>query len=525
MAALLVAMTGCNKEPQSGSVIDNTSKDAVDMSFKVSTLETRSQSENDGTSNATPDIEVGSATENKIQKIDLILVKLNPDGTESTTSVRANDVKASESQTDVYVATFNQKDNGVTLEEANYNVYIYANADANETVDIANDYTAVKEDLKVKGGIAEAGKFFMTTSSKKVATVSDLAAHTTPAHPLDLGSYEVQRAAARFDIATATENSVFTIVSDNTATTDINETVTLTITDVALINRAKSFYDFKRVAASTEVTTYDLLGIETSNNWVVDYKWGGTTSADYYYPLNPAVDSQYPWVALSALKTADNWTAGTQVGNHPTPASEYYVFDYAAENTLKGVEAQKKGVTTGVVFRAKIEGEIVTSAAGAPIYVHGNVLYGTWDKMVETAFAEGSELYALQAAINSVATKGTDGYTINAGADLAAAGFTRYTADTNRNYYATYYYWNRHNDNLNNDVMGIMEFAVVRNNVYKLAVTSIAKYGHPYSPDPENPNPDPDPEDPTDPDESVNYYFTVSVKVLPWIVRVNNIEF
>lgn len=522
MAALLVAMVGCNKEPQVESGVDNASKDAVYMSFKVSSVDTKSQTDNDG-SNATPDKEVGSAAENKINKIDLILVKLADDGiTETTTIVRADDVTASESQTDVYVATFNQKDNGVKLEEANYNVYIYANADANETVNIADDFTEVGADLKAEGGIAEANKFFMTTSSKKIATVSNLAAHTTPAHPLDLGSYEVQRAAARFDIATATENSVFTIVSDNTATTDFDEKVTLTITDVALINRAKSFYDFKRVAAAVNSDPV-ILGLETSNNWVVDHNWGATK--DYHYPLNPAGDSQYPWVSLSALTTADNWTAGTQVENHPTPASEYYVFDYAAENTLKGVDAQKKGVTTGVVFRAKIEGAIVTSAAGAPIYVHGNVLYGTWDKMVETAFAEGSELYALQAAINAVATKGTDGkYTINAGADLAEVGFTRYTAD-NGVYYTTYYYWNRHNDNLNNDLMGIMEFAVVRNNVYKLAVTSIAKYGHPYNPDPKNPNPDPDPENPEDPDESVNYYFTVSVKVLPWVVRVNHIEF
>ena len=67
--------------------------------------------------------------------------------------------------------------------------------------------------------------------------------------------------------------------------------------------------------------------------------------------------------------------------------------------------------------------------------------------------------------------------------------------------------------------MGPMEFAVVRNNVYKLAVTNISKFGHPEN------GIDPDPVDPTDPDEVAEYYFTVAVKVLPWTVRVNNIEF
>ena len=71
--------------------------------------------------------------------------------------------------------------------------------------------------------------------------------------------------------------------------------------------------------------------------------------------------------------------------------------------------------------------------------------------------------------------------------------------------------------------MGKMEFAVVRNNVYKLCVDSIKKFGHP---DPTDPDPvDPDPVDPNDPDEEGEYYFQVTVKVLPWVVRVNHIEF
>lgn len=68
--------------------------------------------------------------------------------------------------------------------------------------------------------------------------------------------------------------------------------------------------------------------------------------------------------------------------------------------------------------------------------------------------------------------------------------------------------------------MGNMEFAVVRNNVYKLAVTKINRLGHPRLS--EN---DPDPVDPDDPDETGDVYISVSVEVLPWVVRVNEIEF
>ena len=65
-----------------------------------------------------------------------------------------------------------------------------------------------------------------------------------------------------------------------------------------------------------------------------------------------------------------------------------------------------------------------------------------------------------------------------------------------------------------------MEFAVVRNNVYKLAVTKIKRLGHPRISDN-----DPERPEPGYKDESENVYIDVEAYVLPWVVRVNNIEF
>lgn len=116
-------------------------------------------------------------------------------------------------------------------------------------------------------------------------------------------------------------------------------------------------------------------------------------------------------------------------------------------------------------------------------------------------------------------------------AAVTEAGFTIYQSSKDKTfaggegpdvpgYYCYYYYKNRHNDNGLNGTMGPMEFSVVRNNVYKLAVTNIAQLGHPRIPenDPDNPGPD-------TPDESDDIYLTVTCEVLPWVVRVNNIEF
>ena len=98
--------------------------------------------------------------------------------------------------------------------------------------------------------------------------------------------------------------------------------------------------------------------------------------------------------------------------------------------------------------------------------------------------------------------------------------FAEEDGDFGIGYYCYYFYWNRHNDNGKPSQMGPMEFATVRNNVYKLSVTAIKQPGHPT-----NPSNDPDPVRPEDPDESDDIYMDVTVEVLPWVVRVNDIEF
>lgn len=107
---------------------------------------------------------------------------------------------------------------------------------------------------------------------------------------------------------------------------------------------------------------------------------------------------------------------------------------------------------------------------------------------------------------------------------MTANGITIYQSsndsDYGPGYYCYYYYWNRHNDNGVPGTMGPMEFAVVRNNVYKLSVDKISHLGHPRIPDndPENPTPN-------TPDESQKIYLDVRVQIVPWVVRLNSIVF
>lgn len=382
--------------------------------------------------------------------------------------------------------------------------------------------------------IAKENAFVMTNADddNETSIPSDLSPYTVESNPFNLGTFNLERTAARFDYGQYKTDNKYTVITNtqNEAVVDIQ------LTDIALVNLSKSYYHFRRVSLEGTSTNWIVGGDETANNYVVDTDWQlkvdavnnvNSLPANFIYPLKANDESGLTWTALSSISTEDNYDSGDLT---------YKVWRYATENTIPAdpTKNQINAASTGVVFRAKLlpgtaasEGLAgVINAAKEPIYLFQNTLYGTWE-MVEAAVKANDKLVALYNAVNTVKT--ADGK-LDA-AKLAAAGFTQYSprdinADgTADGYYTTYYYWNRHNDNNDNTVMGPMEFAVVRNNVYKLAVTKISRLGHPYNPDPENPDPDPDPIDPTDPDEEIEYYFQVSVKVLPWIVRINNIEF
>lgn len=489
MAAALFVAASCEKSPAGQEISDEGN---VYMQFSVKMLSTRSQTDSDGNSNsdATPDTEVGLDKENTISSVDIALVK----GDQYFVSKNVTPASADK---DLYVASFNTTD---LVAGATYQVYIYANCSAPATFKIDEVSEAPVASMTAEN------KFWMTNyqAAASVPLPSDLGAYTTPQTPYNLGTHVVERSMARFDYKAS-------------GPFNMGAGLTLTLTEAALINQSKAHYMFRRVTANETATATGAVvgGVETPANWVVDTDWDNKVAANFDAPLGDP--TKWGWTSLKSLTTDDNYDG------------DYKIWCYAKENTIPGINAQKHDVSTGVVFKAQITAgdgasAAVKTAMGARsrIYVFNNKLYGAWSDVKTAATANGAEA-TLAAAYNQAIVGMVEGATDPVSATAAAAGFTGYSAATDGNYYAYYYYWNRHNDNEKPYDMGIMEFAVVRNNVYKLCVESIKKFGHP---DPTNPtDPDPDPVKPGDPDESVNYYFNVTVKVLPWTVRINNIEF
>ena len=396
------------------------------------------------------------------------------------------------------------------------------------------------------------------------------------------GDIPVERVVARFDFkdGSGNDNTYDVIKSGDEGGATVMQ---VQLQKMALVNMSKEFYYLRRVSDDGLNDNAVICGTETSENYVVDTDAAdkqsdviiSTNTYDKYFNFCLGhVNSQGEWAidvtARNQWYTSDikkvlqgdddndnDWNAGQTHG-------DYKIWRYVTENTIPGI-AQKNGVTTGIVFKGKMiaadgaEGSLAAALNGATgdaddaiLYAYSNNLYVTW---VEVRIA------ALQAGVDSEFYKSVFGSPSNVpvagdspvysddvnSADFkwdawhngdiennevlsefkkaaTTAKFTMYQSSVDEvygaGYYCYYFYWNRHNDNDNDGVMAPMEFAVVRNNVYKLAVTKIDRLGHPRIT--EN---DPDPVDPEEPDEKGDLYLSMSVEVLPWVVRENNIDF
>lgn len=324
-------------------------------------------------------------------------------------------------------------------------------------------------------------------------------------------------------------------------------------------------------------------------NWVMDPKFvvspiSDLSSFEFEYPVftgsnttrNDASTYTYTTFAdLLDLRTAGNPVAGdgsTIVGDRDKFGTKtwnkYNIWRYSTPNTPLD---QVNGKSTGIVFRAILSvGEYTNEDAndatkelnnaimtdmqdGETVYAYGNVIYGSiatlQDLYIYTEDEDGNKVvnteanFAVRRAYTEAvaAAKEAEGW-IAAEEDetaydnetdetnqgliaekLVSKGFTAYEAtevEGENVYYCYYYYWNRHNDNGEPGNLGKAEFGVVRNNIYKLAVTGISKLGRP-----DKNQDDPDPFTPDTPDESLDFYMSVTCEVVPWVVRVNNIEF
>ncbi len=546
---IATAFSACSDEVDlsannGGSTEESTSQVFMQFNLELPAV-SRSTTQIGGGSDA--GVEIGKDYENQVSEVLVVITDAKDDKFIAGSTV-TNLIPTGNNTT--YVVPFNTN-KLVDYAGDPVNIYVYCNPTSElkdklkkeEDIDVDASYTLTSATDETIWSITDGdnntknGHFLMTNADDDYERTlpANLDNYKVESNPFDLETINVERAAARFDYKSSVANETYTLMEDENGDPE----VTITLTDMALVNLSKEFYYLRRVSADGTSTNATIGGTEvggTSANYVVDtdadwkssYSSGSESDHFYYtYQPNDAGASTYDWDKIADVTGASGTADTDNSWNTDGTKGDYKIWRYATENTIpKGTDdgLQKKGITTGVAFKGEIKGVSVgmkTLLNGTnTVYVFDNILWGTWDNVKTAAEAKESDdnttlSNPLLAAAYKEATK--DGYTDDA---AVAAGFTIFKPNADKKYEVLYYYWNRHNDNNNNGSMGPMEFAVVRNNVYKLSVTGVDKFGHPTDPDD-----DPDPENPEDPDEEDDVYFKVAVEVLPWVVRINNIEF
>ncbi len=539
---LSLGLFACSDEDDPLTNTDNQirSNDHVYMRFKVEIpLSTRSSTDNGNgktNSNANEDYETGMDVESKVSTFQLVLVDSKNKDVISISEIGGASLSG---QPDLYVASFNSKElveYAKTPGDKNVNVIAYCNPVDPITNKVDFTINQIHEITDGKADPIWSDNHFMMTNANrnkgmniKFPSEAELASHKSPETAFDLGNIEVERTAARFDIAK--NNNEFLLKG-----TESSPEINIVLTDVALFNLSNQCFHLRRVSADgqnpADITTSwtGLFDTETTSNYVVDV--GAKTGKNKGSFLYTSAD-KLEWTSLASLEKTDSWN---YKGSDAEP--EYYIWRYASENAIPAGVAANQNVATGVAFKAKIQAGTAcpTDLAGTinqgkePIYVYNDILYGGWDRLeraAEQGFINGSDgpkfeentsltavVNALKKAVNAKYPSG--GATVDQMAEVAISmnltGLKVFIPENG--IYSVYYnYYNRHNDNNDPKVSGIMEFAVVRNNVYKLRVDGVSQFGDPGWVEP----------DPQKPIESENIYFQVTVSILPWTVRVNHL--
>ena len=202
-----------------------------------------------------------------------------------------------------------------------------------------------------------------------------------------------------------------------------------------------------------------------------------------------------------ALPTTDE-NPGTVTGGTGTNPEVGAKMAYCFENSTD-IDHQTHGLSTGISFVARMYKDKNCTNSITSLYQYNGYNFESL-KAIGEAFGANTPK-----KIQDLIDKETASTPITK-EELEAAGIKQYSSNI------CYYYTTeiKHFDNGNNNTLGNMEFAIMRNNIYSLAITNISKIGDPIvDPTPETPN------------ETKEAALKVSVKIIPWIVRYNEIEF
>lgn len=405
----------------------------------------------------------------------------------------------------------------VDLENGTYNVIVVANPGTDWWTGRSLKLADVRDYIQTTAWTASGSdysNFVMTSAADATLTLN-----SNPEDNPAKATVDVERMAARLDYMNSKDSYECTDPAYSGAT--------VKITGAALVNNLTAgSYLLKRVADDVNGTNLSYLGDETADengaatNYVLD-PWTASKNGNLYgtWFMNGSSDP--------------NWWAGyVQPGTSVSDGAETWQrIGYTLENTM-AADAAGSDYSTGVVFKATFHPKGVANYQnGATFFALGTHLFASMEDMM--TYVYGADFSQFDDKINacdnwasvktfaaSLLDNDPSGYKAfllgqDEAQDLAQVKESLkwsaymlsncgYSASLNETYKveldqngivtrnalqsygvrtyedATCYYtwWVRHSNDNNDETKGIMEYAIVRNNIYKLTVNSIYSLGN-----------------------------------------------
>lgn len=417
----------------------------------------------------------------------------------------------------------------VDLDDGTYNVLVVANPGADwwtgQSLTLADVRNHIQTTAWTASG-SDYSDFVMTSAADATLTLN-----SNPESDPAKATVNVERMAARLD---------YKAEASYPCTDPAYTGATVEITGAALVNNLTAgSYMLKRVASTVDgVPTY--LGNETPDagvqtNYVLDPWTADKTSANNSFTIGGEVktaeDLYGEWFG-NISQDPNYWADYVQPGIEVSDGTEQWQrIGYTLENTTAAEEAGKR-YSTGVVFKAKFNPQGVANyTEGETFFAYGTKIYASMEDMMAGFY--GSKFDDLdnitscatwgdvkQFITSTLLTNDPSGYnkyleglaegkddseTVANASSLTWGNYMLnecgYSKDENgkvvldqngkvtrialqpygtRTYEdATCYYtwWVRHSNDNDDTKKGIMEYAIVRNNIYKLTVNSVYSLG------------------------------------------------
>ncbi len=475
--------------------------------------------------------EKGQANENKIKSAVAFFYQgsgtdgVNSSGTTPIMAVATFNVGSYTEPGNGIDRTYTTTPQQVDLDDGTYNVLVVANPGADWWTGQSLTLDDVRNHIQTTAWTASGSDYsdFVMTS----AADATLTLNSNPESDPAKATVNVERMAARLD---------YKAEASYPCTDPAYSGATVEITGAALVNNLTAgSYIIKRVADDVNGTNLSYLGNETADendaatNYVLD-PWTASKNGNLYgtWFMNGSSDP--------------NWWAGyVQPGTSVSDGAETWQrIGYTLENTTTA-DAAGSDYSTGVVFKATFHPQGVANYQnGATFFALGTHLFASMEDMMTyvygayfSQFDNKIDVCTDWAGVKNFAASLLDndpsGYKAFLQGQDEAQNLAQvkeslkwnaymlnkcgYSASLNNNAYsvkldqnddistrealqpygtrtyedATCYYtwWVRHSNDNDDTKKGIMEYAIVRNNIYKLTVNSIYSLGGPVPGDDE----------------------------------------